>query len=45
MSVAGNEPNSRAPEERNVECYLRVLGTTDITRYDDKKKCCLQHDV
>ena len=22
MSVAGDEPNSRAPAERNVECYL-----------------------
>ena len=23
MSVEGDEPNSRAPAERNVECYLR----------------------
>ena len=22
MSVAGDEPNSRAPAERHVECYL-----------------------
>ena len=22
MSVEGDEPNSRAPAERNVECYL-----------------------
>ena len=30
MSVAGDEPNSRAPAERHVECYLRARAIIPV---------------